>query len=244
MPISLYRGKSLADLHEHVRATTETDMKLRHEIFKAAEECKFRGDEERAFILYTRFVQLYNDAKVKHFEQYVDCAEIDKDFGKKRVEAAVQEAKRLASSLQLRYEHLHFTDVSTKQKERMMASERSSSHLKEYDQHTSPYARPKVLAISAQNTQKGVEDWFASFSIATALVNGQKIYLAGKLPSSQDFEFPVNIRNEAGADIKQLVEALSPGSTAQYPDDWCDRLTCQTVTFPINEHVIQALSPP
>ncbi|XP_036094670.1 ubiquitin carboxyl-terminal hydrolase 8 isoform X3 [Rousettus aegyptiacus] len=72
-------------------------------IFKTAEESRLDRDEEKAYVLYMKFVNVYNLIKIRpDFKQDQDY--FHSILGLTNIKKAVEEAERLSESLKLRYE--------------------------------------------------------------------------------------------------------------------------------------------
>ncbi|XP_045142387.1 ubiquitin carboxyl-terminal hydrolase 8 [Echinops telfairi] len=108
VPKELYLSSSLKDLNlkTEVKAekmSTKNYVQSALKIFKAAEESRLDRDEEKAYVLYMKYVAVYNIIRkrqdFKHQQEYFHSI-----LGTSNLRKAVEEAERLSESLKLRYE--------------------------------------------------------------------------------------------------------------------------------------------
>ncbi|CAH6787932.1 ubiquitin carboxyl-terminal hydrolase 8 [Phodopus roborovskii] len=108
VPKELYLSSSLKDLNKKTevkpeKTSTKNYVHSAQKIFKAAEECRLDRDEERAYVLYMKYVAVYNLIKKRpDFKQQQDY--YHSILGPANIKKAVEEAERLSESLKLRYE--------------------------------------------------------------------------------------------------------------------------------------------
>ncbi|KAG9352241.1 hypothetical protein JZ751_020654 [Albula glossodonta] len=104
----LYLSKSLGDLNKKAeikpdKINTRSYVQSACKIFKAAEESRLDGDEEKAYVLYMKYLTVYDLIKKRpDFKQ-------QKEFflsmlGPTSFKKAIEEAEKLSESLKLRYE--------------------------------------------------------------------------------------------------------------------------------------------
>uniref|UniRef100_A0A4W3JQ38 Ubiquitin carboxyl-terminal hydrolase 8 n=1 Tax=Callorhinchus milii TaxID=7868 RepID=A0A4W3JQ38_CALMI len=106
---SLYLSTSLADLNKKAEVkpekgtTTKNYVHSACKIFKAAEECRLDRDEEKAFVLYMKYLSVYElirkKSDFKQQQEYYTSL-----LGPASFRKAIEEAERLSDSLKLRYE--------------------------------------------------------------------------------------------------------------------------------------------
>lgn len=107
-PKELYISSSLKDLNKKTevkpdKTSTKNYVQSAQKLFKAAEESRLDRDEERAYVLYMKFVTVYNLIKNKpDFKQQQDY--VHSMLGLPNIKKAIEEAERLSESLKLRYE--------------------------------------------------------------------------------------------------------------------------------------------
>ncbi|XP_071425093.1 ubiquitin carboxyl-terminal hydrolase 8 isoform X2 [Pithys albifrons albifrons] len=108
VPKELYLCTSLKDLNKKTeikpeKTSTKSYVQSALKIFKAAEESRLDRDEEKAYILYMKYVTVYNFIKKRpDFKQQQDY--FHSILGPTNLKKAIEEAERLSESLKLRYE--------------------------------------------------------------------------------------------------------------------------------------------
>lgn len=108
VPKDLYLCTSLKDLNKKTeikpeKTSTKSYVQSALKIFKAAEECRLDRDEEKAYVLYMKYVTVYNLIKKRpEFKQQQDY--FHSILGPTNIKKAIEEAERLSDSLKLRYE--------------------------------------------------------------------------------------------------------------------------------------------
>nr|KAF6488355.1 ubiquitin specific peptidase 8 [Rousettus aegyptiacus] len=108
VPKELYLSSSLKDLNKKIdvkpaKISTKNYVQSALKIFKTAEESRLDRDEEKAYVLYMKFVNVYNLIKIRpDFKQDQDY--FHSILGLTNIKKAVEEAERLSESLKLRYE--------------------------------------------------------------------------------------------------------------------------------------------
>lgn len=108
VPKELYLSSSLKDLNKKTevkleKTSTKNYVHSAQKIFKTAEESRLDRDEEKAYVLYMKYVAVYNLIKKRpDFKQQQDY--YLSILGPANIKKAVEEAERLSESLKLRYE--------------------------------------------------------------------------------------------------------------------------------------------
>ncbi|KAM6058277.1 ubiquitin carboxyl-terminal hydrolase 8 isoform 2-T2 [Chlamydotis macqueenii] len=108
VPKELYLCTSLKDLNKKTeikpeKTSTKSYVQSALKIFKAAEESRLDRDEEKAYILYMKYVTVYNFIKKRpDFKLQQDY--FHSILGPTNLKKAIEEAERLSDSLKLRYE--------------------------------------------------------------------------------------------------------------------------------------------
>ncbi|XP_011353404.1 ubiquitin carboxyl-terminal hydrolase 8 isoform X3 [Pteropus vampyrus] len=108
VPKELYLSSSLKDLNKKTevkpeKKSTKNYVQSALKIFKAAEECRLDRDEEKAYVLYMKYMTVYNLIKIRpDFKQEQDY--FHSILGPANIKKAIEEAERLSESLKLRYE--------------------------------------------------------------------------------------------------------------------------------------------
>ncbi|XP_077173773.1 ubiquitin carboxyl-terminal hydrolase 8 isoform X2 [Paroedura picta] len=124
VPKDLYLCTSLKDLNKKTevkpeKTSTKSYVQSALKIFKAAEECRLDRDEEKAYVLYMKYVTVYNLVKkrpdFKNQQDYFLSL-----LGPSNIKKAIEEAERLSESLKLRYEEAEVRE-KLEEKERQEA---------------------------------------------------------------------------------------------------------------------------
>ncbi|XP_037358359.1 ubiquitin carboxyl-terminal hydrolase 8 [Talpa occidentalis] len=108
VPKELYLSSSLKDLNKKTevkpeKISTKNYVQSALKIFKTAEESRLDRDEEKAYVLYMKYVTVYNLIKNRSdFKQQQDY--VHSMLGPSNIKKAIEEAERLSESLKLRYE--------------------------------------------------------------------------------------------------------------------------------------------
>lgn len=108
VPKELYLSSSLKDLNKKTevkpeKTSTKNYVHSAQKIFKTAEESRLDRDEEKAYVLYMKYVAVYNLIKKRpDFKQQQDY--YLSILGPANIKKAIEEAERLSESLKLRYE--------------------------------------------------------------------------------------------------------------------------------------------
>ncbi|XP_062357730.1 ubiquitin carboxyl-terminal hydrolase 8 isoform X1 [Cinclus cinclus] len=108
VPKELYLSTSLKDLNKKTevkpeKTSTKSYVQSALKIFKAAEESRLDRDEEKAYILYMKYVAVYNLIRKRpDFKQQQDY--FHSILGPTNLKKALDEAEILSDSLKLRYE--------------------------------------------------------------------------------------------------------------------------------------------
>ncbi|XP_061596330.1 ubiquitin carboxyl-terminal hydrolase 8 isoform X2 [Cololabis saira] len=106
----LYLSTSLGELNKKAeikpdKTSTRSYVQSACKIFKAAEECRLDKDEEKAYVLYMKYLSVYDIIKKRpdfkqQMEYYVTM------LGPTSFKKAIEEAEKLSESLKLRYEEI------------------------------------------------------------------------------------------------------------------------------------------
>ncbi|XP_063170545.1 ubiquitin carboxyl-terminal hydrolase 8 isoform X2 [Candoia aspera] len=169
VPKDLYLCTSLKDLNKKTeikpeKTSTKNYVQSAVKIFKAAEECRLDRDEEKAYVLYMKYVTVYNLIKKRpDFKQQQDY--FLSLLGPTNIKKAVEEAERLSDSLKLRYEE---AEVRKK--------------LEEKDRQEEQLLKKQELKDDAKTSSEISSDPKGK----NQLINGDKKNLADKKDSSQN----------------------------------------------------------
>uniref|UniRef100_A0A5F8H9N2 USP8 dimerisation domain-containing protein n=1 Tax=Monodelphis domestica TaxID=13616 RepID=A0A5F8H9N2_MONDO len=102
----LYLGSSLKELNKKTevkaeKISTKNYVQSALKIFRTAEECRLDHDEGKAYVLYMKYVAVYNLIKKRlDFKQQQDY--FHSMLGPANIKKAIEEAERLSESLKLR----------------------------------------------------------------------------------------------------------------------------------------------
>nr|XP_055030276.1 ubiquitin carboxyl-terminal hydrolase 8 isoform X2 [Misgurnus anguillicaudatus] len=150
----LYLSTSLGELNKKAeikpdKTNTRHYVQSACKIFKAAEECRLDRDEERAYVLYMKYLTVYDLIKKRpDFKQQQDF--YLSMLGPTSFKKAIEEAEKLAASLKLRYEEM---EVRKKLEEKERKEEKSRR-----EERTEKDGRDSVRGTSDKDTQKVHQD--------------------------------------------------------------------------------------
>lgn len=138
----LYLSTSLGDLNKKAeikpeKTSTRSYVQSACRLFKAAEECRLDRDEERAYVLYMKYLTVYDIIKKRpDFKQQSDY--FMTMLGANSFKKAIEEAEKLSESLKLRYEEV---EVRKKLEEKERLEEKKKrEQVTEKDGRNSPKA--------------------------------------------------------------------------------------------------------
>ncbi|XP_036590905.1 ubiquitin carboxyl-terminal hydrolase 8 [Trichosurus vulpecula] len=163
VPKELYLGSSLKELNKKTevkpeKISTKSYVQSALKIFRTAEECRLDRDEEKAYVLYMKYVAVYNLIKKRpDFKQQQDY--FHSMLGPGNIKKAVEEAERLSDSLKLRYEE---AEVRKKLEEKDRREEQQLQQKKEAGQEDG--------RVSAKSSLENVLD----SKDKTKKINGEK----------------------------------------------------------------------
>ncbi|KAM9275778.1 ubiquitin carboxyl-terminal hydrolase 8 isoform 3-T3 [Morus bassanus] len=234
VPKELYLCTSLKDLNKKTeikpeKTSTKSYVQSALKIFKAAEESRLDRDEEKAYILYMKYVTVYNFIKKRpDFKQQQDY--FHSILGPTNLKKAIEEAERLSDSLKLRYEE---AEVRKKLEERDRQELQKKQEPKDDGKSSAKYSSEGAMDSKGKSQRINGErkhslerkDRSDSLSAVTAeklfaMMSDQNIELiimdARRLKDYQESCIPRS--------ISVPEEAISPGVTANWiearlPDD-------------------------
>ncbi|XP_075904529.1 ubiquitin carboxyl-terminal hydrolase 8 [Nelusetta ayraudi] len=146
----LYLCSSLGDLNKKAeikpdRTNTRSYVQSACKLFKAAEECRLDRDEERAYVLYMKYLTVYDIIKKRpDFKSQLDYYLTL--LGPNSFKKAIEEAEKLSESLKLRYEEL---EVRKKLEEKEKQDEK-----KRKEDISEKAASPKASAAGRKDSKK------------------------------------------------------------------------------------------
>ncbi|XP_075362239.1 ubiquitin carboxyl-terminal hydrolase 8 isoform X3 [Mycteria americana] len=226
VPKELYLCTSLKDLNKKTeikpeKTSTKSYVQSALKIFKAAEESRLDRDEEKAYILYMKYVTVYNFIKKRpDFKQQQDY--FHSILGPTNLKKAIEEAERLSDSLKLRYEE---AEVRKKLEERDRQELQKKQELKEDGKSSAKSSSESAVDSKAKSQRINGErkhslerkDQSDSLSAVTAeklfaMMSDKNIELiimdARRLKDYQESCIPRS--------ISVPEEAISPGVTANW----------------------------
>ncbi|XP_045438559.1 ubiquitin carboxyl-terminal hydrolase 8 isoform X4 [Pipistrellus kuhlii] len=236
-PKELYLSSSLKDLNKKTevkpeKISTKNYVQSAQKLFKIAEESRLDRDEEKAYVLYMKFVTVYNLIKNKpDFKQQQDY--VHSMLGLANIKKAIEEAERLSESLKLRYEEAEVRkklEEKDRQEEEQLQKQRRQEAGRE-DGNTSAKNSLENVLDSKDKTQKingGKNETTEKGSITAkelyTMMMDKNISLiimdARKMQDYQD--------SHISDSLSVPEEAINPGITASWieaklPDDSKDK---------------------
>ncbi|XP_037103269.1 ubiquitin carboxyl-terminal hydrolase 8 isoform X1 [Syngnathus acus] len=222
----LYLSTSLGDLNKRTdvkadKISTKSYVQSACKIFKAAEESRLDRDEERAYVLYMKYLTVYKIVKARpDFKQQADYLTM---LGPNNVKKAIEEAEKLAESLKLRYEEVEVRKRLEEKDRREEKKKEKEVEMKKDDSQSSPQSS---VADKDSNKVKGEANDLKNASTKTAAAAGgitaEKLFHMMKdqmitiivmdARSQRDFD-ESHIQVPSQACISVPEEAISPGIT-------------------------------
>uniref|UniRef100_A0A8W4FPP3 Ubiquitin carboxyl-terminal hydrolase 8 n=1 Tax=Sus scrofa TaxID=9823 RepID=A0A8W4FPP3_PIG len=160
VPKELYLSSSLKDLNKKTevkpeKISTKNYVQSALKIFKTAEESRLDRDEERAYVLYMKYVTVYNLIKKRpDFKQQQDY--FLSILGPGNIKKAIEEAERLSESLKLRYEEAEvrkkLEEKDRQEKEQLQRQKRQEAGIE--DGGTSAKSSLESVLDSKDKTRK------------------------------------------------------------------------------------------
>ncbi|KAM9275780.1 ubiquitin carboxyl-terminal hydrolase 8 isoform 5-T5 [Morus bassanus] len=240
VPKELYLCTSLKDLNKKTeikpeKTSTKSYVQSALKIFKAAEESRLDRDEEKAYILYMKYVTVYNFIKKRpDFKQQQDY--FHSILGPTNLKKAIEEAERLSDSLKLRYEE---AEVRKKLEERDRQELQKKQEPKDDGKSSAKYSSEGAMDSKGKSQRingerkhslerKDRSDSLSAFVFQGA-VTAEKLFA---MMSDQNIELIImdarRLKDYQESCIPRSIsvpeEAISPGVTANWiearlPDD-------------------------
>ncbi|XP_015231086.1 PREDICTED: ubiquitin carboxyl-terminal hydrolase 8 [Cyprinodon variegatus] len=200
-------------------------------LFKAAEECRLDRDEEKAYVLYMKYLTVYDIIKKRpDFRQQSDY--FMTMLGANSFKKAIEEAEKLSESLKLRYEEVEVRK-RLEEKERL-EEKKKKEEVKEKDSRNSPKASTisKKDSKKVKGEQNELKSVISKAAQPTGGITAEKLFSMMKdqtislivmdARSHRDYE-ESHIQVPAVTCISVPEEAISPGITvnqieAKLPD--------------------------
>ncbi|XP_067441136.1 ubiquitin carboxyl-terminal hydrolase 8 isoform X2 [Thunnus thynnus] len=149
----LYLSTSLGDLNKKAeikpdKISTRNYVQSACKIFKAAEECRLDRDEEKAYVLYMKYLTVYDLIKKRpDFRQQPEYYMTM--LGTTSFKRAIEEAEKLSESLKLRYEEV---EVRKKLEEKERQEEKKRRE--EITEKDGGRSSPKVSSANKKDSKK------------------------------------------------------------------------------------------
>uniref|UniRef100_A0A4W6CGY2 Ubiquitin carboxyl-terminal hydrolase 8 n=1 Tax=Lates calcarifer TaxID=8187 RepID=A0A4W6CGY2_LATCA len=190
----LYLSTSLGELNKKAeikpdKTSTRSYVQSACKIFKAAEECRLDRDEEKAYVLYMKYLTVYDIIKKRpDFKQQPEYYMTM--LGPNSFKKAIEEAEKLSESLKLRYEEVEV---------RKKLEEKERQEEKKRREEITEKASPKEYAVTLSKLFHMMKDQTITLIVMDARSHG-------------DFE-ESHIQVPAQTCISVPEEAISPGIT-------------------------------
>ncbi|XP_063044416.1 ubiquitin carboxyl-terminal hydrolase 8 [Engraulis encrasicolus] len=223
----LYLATSLGDLNKKAefkpeKASTRHYVQSACKMFKAAEECRLDRDEEKAYVLYMRYLAVYDVIKKRpDFRQQQDY--YLSMLGPSSFKKSIEEAEKLSDSLKLRYEEAEVRkklEEREKQEERRKREEKQEKDVgRTVSKGPADSTKDNTKVKAEQNEAKHVP---SKAAVPMGGISPEKLYSMMVDPSlsvivmdarsQRDFE-ESRIQVPAQACVSVPEEAISPGIT-------------------------------
>ncbi|XP_061100881.1 ubiquitin carboxyl-terminal hydrolase 8-like [Conger conger] len=223
----LYLSTSLGDLNKKAeikpdKINTRSYVQSACKIFKTAEECRLHRDEEKAYVLYMKYLAVYNLIKKRpDFKQQQDF--FLSILGPTSFRKAIEEAEKLSESLKLRYEE---AEVRKKLEEREKNEEKKKSEEKcEKDAGRSSFkevtgAKKEIPKVKEEKKGTKIENPIAT--VCPGGITAERLYKMMKDPNMSIIVMDARSRSDFDESrilvplqncISVPEEAISPGIT-------------------------------
>uniref|UniRef100_A0AAY4DYF2 Ubiquitin carboxyl-terminal hydrolase n=1 Tax=Denticeps clupeoides TaxID=299321 RepID=A0AAY4DYF2_9TELE len=228
----LYLSTSLGDLNKsYVQSACK--------IFKAAEECRLDRDEEKAYVLYMKYLTVYDLIKkrpdFKQQQEYFLAL-----LGPTSIRKALEEAEKLSESLKLRYEEVEVRKRLEEREKQEAKQQREKASEKEEGRASSKgTAEPKketvpAGGITAEKLFHMIMDPNMNIIIMDARSHRDFEESQMKIPRSNCISVPEEAITP-GITVNQIEVKLPEASTAQWKCrghvdyvillDWCSTMS-------------------
>nr|XP_057944581.1 ubiquitin carboxyl-terminal hydrolase 8 isoform X2 [Doryrhamphus excisus] len=217
----LYLSTNLGDLNKKAeikpdKTSTRNYVHSACKIFKAAEECRMDRDEEKAYVLYMKYLTVYDLVKKRpdfkqQSEYYLNM------LGTNNFKKAIEEAEKLAESLKLRYEEC---EVRRKldEKERQVEKER----MEEKTEKDLPPKSSSEIKMDNNKVKEEKDELKNADAVTRGGITAEKLFhmmtdqmitlIVMDARNQRDFE-ESHIQVPSQACISVPEEAISPGIT-------------------------------
>ncbi|XP_067352066.1 ubiquitin carboxyl-terminal hydrolase 8 isoform X2 [Channa argus] len=224
----LYLSTSLGDLNKKAevkpeKTSTRSYVQSACKIFKMAEECRLDRDEEKAYVLYMKYLTVHDIIKKRpEFKQQPDYYMTM--LGPNSFKKAIEEAEKLSESLKLRYEEV---EVRKKLEEKERQEEQKRKEEITEKGKDGGRASPKASStnkdiIKAKGEQNELKNATSKAAVPAGGITAETLFHMMKdkaiaiivmdARSYKDFE-ESHIQVPAQTCISVPEEAISPGIT-------------------------------
>ncbi|KAM9064264.1 ubiquitin carboxyl-terminal hydrolase 8 [Sarcophilus harrisii] len=224
VPKELYLGSSLKELNKKTevkadKISTKNYVQSALKIFRTAEESRLDRDEEKAYVLYMKYVSVYNLIKKRpDFKQQQEY--FHSMLGPGNIKKAIEEAERLSESLKLRYEE---AEVRKKLEEKDRREEQQLQQKKEVGQEDgrisaksslenvldSKDKTKKINGEKKEKNEKAKKDAITAEELFTMMTDKNISLIIMDARSIQDYQDSCIINS-----LSVPEEAINPGVTA------------------------------
>ncbi|XP_069839566.1 ubiquitin carboxyl-terminal hydrolase 8 [Dendropsophus ebraccatus] len=216
-PKELYLSTSLSELNKKAEVKADTSSTKSYvatasKIFQKAEECRLDRDEEKAYVLYMKFLFVFEIVKKRaDFKQNQDY--FKSLLGPSTILKSLEEAEKLSKSLKNRYEEAEV---------RKRLEERDKEEQKRKEGQALPKEVPEVPQ-QTENINGDKKEPFPKNDVSSNVPNGsitpEKLYAMMKDPDIDVVIMDVRrVKDFEESHIKLSInvpeEAISPGFTA------------------------------
>ncbi|CAJ1049426.1 ubiquitin carboxyl-terminal hydrolase 8 [Xyrichtys novacula] len=223
----LYLSTSLGDLNKKAeikpdKTSTRSYVQSACKIFKAAEECRLDRDEEKSYVLYMKYLTVYDIIKKRpEFKQQPEYYMTL--LGPNSFKKAIEEAEKLSESLKLRYEEVEVRK-KLEEKERQEEKKRREEITEKDGGRGSPKSSPanKKDSKKVKGEQNELKNATSKAPGPAGGITAEKLFHMMKdqtittivmdARSHRDFE-DSHIQVPAQTIISVPEEAISPGIT-------------------------------
>lgn len=222
----LYLSTSLGELNKKAeikpdKTSTRSYVQSACKIFKAAEECRLDRDEEKAYVLYMKYLTVYDIIKkrtdFKHQTEYYMTM-----LGPNSFKKAIEEAEKLSESLKLRYEEVEVRK-KLEEKERQEEKKRREEITEKDESRSSPKVSSanKKDSKKVKGEQNELKNATSKAAVPAGGISAEKLFHMMKdqtitiivmdARSHRDFE-ESRIQVPGQTCVSVPEEAISPGS--------------------------------
>lgn len=221
----LYLSTNLGDLNKKAeikpdKTSTRSYVQSACKIFKAAEECRLDRDEEKSYVLYMKYLTVYDIIKKRpDFKQQPEYYMTM--LGPNSFKKAIEEAEKLSESLKLRYEEVEVRK-KLEEKERQEEKKRREEIKEKDGDRGSPKSANKKDSKKVKGEQNELKNATSKAAVPAGGITAEKLFHMMKdqtiaiivmdARSHRDFE-ESHIQVPAQTCICVPEEAITPGIT-------------------------------